>query len=243
MKLKHLLIIGAAGVGFALGCSDSGNSPTNSGGGSTPALSISDGTAIEGGTITFTVTQSASSSEDVSFSYATVPGTATVSNFTATSGKDTITAGATSITIQVSTTDDAEINEARTMSLQISSPANATISKSSGQGTIWDNDGSRFSTDVQPIIQTAGCLAAGCHGGSSVSGGMNLGSATYAQVLAASGTHGKIVMAGDASSSNMYLKVTDTPPFGARMPFGGPYLSTTQINLIRDWIDQGAQNN
>ena len=30
---------------------------------------------------------------------------------------------------------------------------------------------------------------------------------------------------------------------GARMPFGGPFLTQAEINLVRAWIAQGALNN
>jgi hypothetical protein len=30
---------------------------------------------------------------------------------------------------------------------------------------------------------------------------------------------------------------------GVRMPQGGPFMTTTQSNIIRDWINNGAPNN
>ncbi|RME20983.1 MAG: hypothetical protein D6800_12600, partial [Candidatus Zixiibacteriota bacterium] len=99
-----------------------------------------------------------------------------------------------------------------------------------------------FATDIQPILQSR-CAVSFCHGSGFTSGGMTMGGATYNEIISASGFHGPIVVGGDASQSNLYLKTTSTPPFGARMPFGGPFLTTEQQNLIRDWINEGAQDN
>lgn len=57
--------------------------------------------------------------------------------------------------------------------------------------------------------------------------------------------HGARVVPGDSANSYLYQKVSmDSPPEGgARMPFGGPPLSQSQIDLIKSWIDQGALNN
>jgi hypothetical protein len=55
----------------------------------------------------------------------------------------------------------------------------------------------------------------------------------------------------------MYLKVSETtPPCGSQMPadvtvlvdtgeaqFSGKPLSTPQLNLLKEWINEGAQNN
>ncbi len=52
------------------------------------------------------------------------------------------------------------------------------------------------------------------------------------------------VVPGDSGASLLFLKVSsDSPPVGVRMPFGGAPLPAGEIALIRDWIDQGAQNN
>ncbi|HKK20186.1 MAG TPA: hypothetical protein VJ983_01855 [candidate division Zixibacteria bacterium] len=246
MKFGHLIALWGVGILITIGCADGGKAPTDSSGGAggpVPSLSVGDGSAIEGDTIMFRVELSRTSSENVTFTYASANITTSTGDFTAVSGTDTIPAGSSGITIPVATIDDATIEAAKTMSLTISSPTRATITKSFGQGTIWDNDGARFSVDIRLILSSAGCTVSGCHGTGSAQGNMTLGSGSYEEVLAASGLHGKIVVPGDAASSNMYLKVTDTPPFGNRMPNGGPYLNTTQINLIRDWINQGAQDN
>lgn len=87
------------------------------------------------------------------------------------------------------------------------------------------------------------CGAIGCHGGGTVQGGLLMGSFTWNEITNASGDHGPIIVPGDASTSNLYLKLTTTPLFGVRMPNGGPYLTTEFQQLVQDWIDQGALDN
>lgn len=56
--------------------------------------------------------------------------------------------------------------------------------------------------------------------------------------------HSAYVVPGEAHESLLYQKVSmDSPPMGESMPYGGPPLSDEQVDLIGDWIDQGAPNN
>lgn len=104
-----------------------------------PQISIDDVTASEGGSLVFTVTQDRASAFTTTFNYASSGGTATSgSDFTATSGSGSITAGDTSTTISVPLLEDTaeETDESFTMSL--SNAANAAISDAIGTGTIVD---------------------------------------------------------------------------------------------------------
>lgn len=97
-----------------------------------------------------------------------------------------------------------------------------------------------FSTQIQPIFN-ASCT--GCHGSS---GGLNLSaSVSYANLVnvnaQSSCTTLKRVLPSNASQSVLYLKVSGTSCEN-RMPQGGS-LTTQQINLINDWITEGAINN
>lgn len=97
-----------------------------------------------------------------------------------------------------------------------------------------------FSTQIQPIFNS---ICTGCHGGS---GGLYLSSnVSYANLVnvqaQSSCTSMKRVLPGDASNSVLYRKVSGST-CGAQMPQGGN-LSTSQIKLIQDWINEGAQNN
>lgn len=99
-----------------------------------------------------------------------------------------------------------------------------------------------FAADIRDTL-IVNCGQVGCHGGGAVQGGLLLGTLTWSEVINASGTHGPVIVAGNASLSNLYTKTTTSPPFSDRMPQGGPYLSTEFQNAIRDWIDQGALDN
>jgi hypothetical protein len=75
---------------------------------------------------------------------------------------------------------------------------------------------------------------------------------TYATLIDATGSNtallpgspdGKVIQPGSAASSTLYTKTTSSPPFPGQMPPGPTKLTLTQQNLIRDWINQGAQDN
>ncbi len=92
-----------------------------------------------------------------------------------------------------------------------------------------------YSKNVLPILENYGCTS--CHGGTA---GLTVG--TVAGLLAG-GLHGPAIVPGNAAASNIAKKISATPPFGARMPQGGPYLDAATIQLIVDWINQGARDN
>ena len=52
-----------------------------------------------------------------------------------------------------------------------------------------------------------------------------------------------VVIAGDPCASILAQKLGAAPPFGGRMPYGGPYLDTVDQQTIRDWIAEGANDN
>lgn len=89
-----------------------------------------------------------------------------------------------------------------------------------------------YATQIQPIL-TNHC--ASCHG----FGGMDL--RTYASVMASvSNSYGRaIVQPGNPNFSPLYDKLLPSPQIGGRMPQGGS-LSANQIELIRQWISEGA---
>ena len=107
------------------------------------AFAISNAAAVtEGGTLTFTVTRSGTTSSGFSVNYATASGTATSgSDYTATSGTLTFLASETTKTISVATIDDGVTESPETVLVNLSSPTGgATITTSQGSGTINDND-------------------------------------------------------------------------------------------------------
>jgi len=98
-----------------------------------------------------------------------------------------------------------------------------------------------FSSQIQPIF-TNQCSAS-CHGSN---GGLSLVAGTsYSHLVnvraLSSCTSLKRVLPNDAANSVLYKKVSGTT-CGSRMPQGG-ILLTSDIALIQDWINQGANNN
>jgi len=98
-----------------------------------------------------------------------------------------------------------------------------------------------FATQVRPIF-AASCGGSGCHVGGSASG-VNL--ASWSATMASSGSQypGATVVAGSAASSPLIDKLGSSPRFGSRMPLGRGALSSSQIETISSWINNGAPNN
>ena len=113
--------------------------------------------------------------------------------------------------------------------------------------------GPSFAQEVNPILVLHGCTAALCHGSGSVSGhpGGDLtltasAAANYANLyLVASYGEPEIlrVRPRDATNSYLVIKLEGRQLEGRTMPVGRPAVSSDEIDLIRDWIDSGAQDN
>jgi hypothetical protein len=107
--------------------------------------------------------------------------------------------------------------------------------------------GVSFSKDVQPIF---GSSCAICHQGSTPPGGLSLelGSA-YTNLVNVKSTESALMRVAPGSPDKSYIinKLMGTQAqaggSGAQMPFGASPLSQSQINLIQQWISQGAKNN
>jgi hypothetical protein len=106
-----------------------------------------------------------------------------------------------------------------------------------------------FSASIRPLISRSmgGCS---CHlptpngdGVGTQISGLNLSSlSTLRRGGLNSGA--KVVIAGEPCSSIMYQKLSDAPPFGSRMPLNGPpYWSPDELQLLHDWIAEGASDN
>ena len=107
-----------------------------------PALSIADAEPVtEGGTAQFEVTLSAESQQVVTVSYATADGTAVEdTDYTAARGTLSFQPGERAKTIPVTTLDDDAREEAEQFTVTLSGPGGATLGRSTGTGTIDDND-------------------------------------------------------------------------------------------------------
>ncbi|HXG38879.1 MAG TPA: hypothetical protein VNL36_08955 [Bacteroidota bacterium] len=105
-----------------------------------------------------------------------------------------------------------------------------------------------FSQQIQPIFNGNGCVS--CHGGS---GGLSLTAGqsynNLVNVNAQAGcTTKKRVLPGNPSESVLYIRISANTPDtecgpNSRMPQGSPRLPQATIDLVREWIAQGAKNN
>jgi hypothetical protein len=101
--------------------------------------------------------------------------------------------------------------------------------------------------DIQPIF-TSQCALAFCHG-SPPGFPMSLEDGnSHAALVGVQSLESPLlrVKAGDSGTSFLIHKLEGTltsGESGVQMPLGGPYLPEPEIQLIRDWIDQGALDN
>ncbi|MBN2116005.1 MAG: hypothetical protein JW730_05530 [Anaerolineales bacterium] len=89
-----------------------------------------------------------------------------------------------------------------------------------------------FANDVLPIIESR-CV--NCHGGDRTQEGLDL--KTHASLMAGS-ENGPVVTPGDAANSLLVELIVNQ-----KMPKRGPKLTPPQVQLITDWINQGALEN
>ena len=124
-----------------------------------------------------------------------------------------------------------------------------------GDGTGLDEDGGgdevTLSRDVQPIF-TGNCAFSGCHAGSSPEEGMSLvAGQAFSNVVNVAARQASMKRVTPNQPDNSYLvhKVQGTHldvgvgGSGSRMPLNRSPLSQSDIDLIRDWIQAGAQSN
>lgn len=90
-----------------------------------------------------------------------------------------------------------------------------------------------FARDIEPVLK-ARCYS--CHGDTQQAGGLRLDSRAS---LLRGGSGGAAITPGNAAKSTLLSRLTgqDGKP---RMPLGFAPLSDAQIQLFRDWINQGA---
>jgi mono/diheme cytochrome c family protein len=89
-----------------------------------------------------------------------------------------------------------------------------------------------FVNDVLPILEGR-CV--NCHGGDRTEEGLNL--KTHSDLLAGS-DNGAVVIPNDADHSKLVELIMN-----GKMPKRGPKLTPPQIQLIVEWINQGALEN
>jgi hypothetical protein len=90
-----------------------------------------------------------------------------------------------------------------------------------------------YATQVHPILQLR-CAA--CHNGSRGQAGLSIN--TRAELLKG-GTHGPSIIAGNGAGSLLLRRVNgEQMPL---MPLGGEKLSAAELNILKTWIDEGAE--
>ena len=97
---------------------------------------------------------------------------------------------------------------------------------------------------IQANVFSVECAASGCHGGAGAQQGMRLDPGFSAGNLIC--VHSPRdpalirVIPGNPDASFIIQKLEGTQTLGDRMPQGGPYLDQSTINVIRQWIQDGA---
>lgn len=89
-----------------------------------------------------------------------------------------------------------------------------------------------FTNDILPIFERS-CIR--CHGGKRLEGELDLRS--YSALLGGS-ENGQVIVAGDADASELVTQVII-----GEMPRRAPKLETEKIQLLVDWVNQGARDN
>jgi mono/diheme cytochrome c family protein len=106
-----------------------------------------------------------------------------------------------------------------------------------------------FSTQIQQQIFNPACVACHTDDGRTPSSNLNLKTGVSIANLVNVASVGKAgatrVVPGNPSGSYLIQKLEGAPDIvGLRMPRNGPpFLTTEQIALIRQWIQNGAPNN
>jgi hypothetical protein len=102
-----------------------------------------------------------------------------------------------------------------------------------------------LSQDIQSIFNSS-CAVSGCHN-SAAEAGLNLSQGVaYSNLVNVDSTqvpNKKRVLPNDAQNSYLVEKIEGRQSVGSRMPLNRSTLNSTQIQNIRNWINQGAQDN
>ena len=97
---------------------------------------------------------------------------------------------------------------------------------------------------IQDNVFTVTCAVPGCHGGVGAQQGLRLdpgfSAGNLINVRSPQDSNLIRVVPGDPDASFIIQKLDGTQTVGARMPDGGPYLTTATVNVIRQWIQNGA---
>src|SRR6266542_3863808 len=109
----------------------------------------------------------------------------------------------------------------------------ALLCSANGQGRAQDKID--FAKDIQPILQQT-CVK--CHGPEKQKGKLRLDSK---ETTFKGGKDGQVITPGNADKSELYRRITLPKGNDDIMPNEGEPLAKAQIELFRDWINQGAE--
>ncbi len=104
-----------------------------------------------------------------------------------------------------------------------------------------------FTTQILPLLTT--CTGNSCHDASGPQQGLDLSPAVaYAALVDVASREcstNRLVDPGDPETSYFLTKLRGNGPCmtGTRMPRGAPAFTPAQLQLVRDWITNGAPNN
>lgn len=101
-------------------------------------------------------------------------------------------------------------------------------------------------SEIQASVFTPTCATSNCHAGAGASAGLSLEDASsYAMLVGiASSQDGGILRVAPADPDNSYLiqKLEGTAGTGVQMPIGAAALPQSSIDVIRQWITDGADD-
>ncbi len=117
----------------------------------------------------------------------------------------------------------------KTLSMMVSALAGAALAATAAESKV------DFVQSIQPILQK-NCIK--CHGPEKQKGKLRLDSK---EAAAKGGKDGPAFVPGDAAKSELYRRITLPKSDDDFMPSEGDPLTQSQIDLIHDWINQGAQ--
>ena len=206
-----------------------------------PTLSIdspsaTEGTGATGDTLTFTVTLSAASGQDVTVAYARTGGTATAGaagdagvDYTAfDAGTLTFAAGTTTQTLDVALAGDATDEADETIEVTLSGPTNATLATAMGTGTITDDD------DAPTVSIDSPTVAEGT--------GETGGTLTFTVTLSAASGREVTVAYADAGSGTATSGTDYTALAGGTLTFAaGETAKTIAVTVAGDATDEASE--
>ena len=102
-------------------------------------------------------------------------------------------------------------------------------------------------SEIQDTIFTPTCATAGCHSGSNPPDGLNLTTGmAYGDIVNVASVQMPallLVEPGDPDNSYLVRKIQGAGIVANRMPLGGAPLSQEAIDLVRQWVAEGAMSN